>query len=179
MESLEEMYQEVILEESSEPYHKVYAIDDPNKSHQYNPSCGDDVTVSVTLSKFGSSTDLVVENLKWSGEGCSISMASTSILAKLVEKKSVSRVRELIELFKELMNSRGKSIAEDKLDELEDASVFVGTSKFPARIKCALLGWVALEGALVNTIGKHGVSSAHSSHANEVDFQNNSQIKEV
>ncbi|GHT82108.1 iron-sulfur cluster assembly scaffold protein [Actinomycetota bacterium] len=154
MDDLEMMYQEVILEESRNPYHKLYEIEDPNRSHQFNPTCGDDITVAVTID------DDIVSGVNFAGEGCSISIASTSIMAQLVEGKTTEQVFELADLFTELMNSRGAGLDDDKLDKLGDASVFVGTSKFPARIKCALLGWVALKGALTN----QGVSSAQNKH---------------
>lgn len=158
MGALEEMYQEVILEEAQNPYHKVFAIDDPAKSHQYNPSCGDDISMLVKLKGD------VIQEITWAGEGCSISQGSASVMAALLEGKTTTEALRLVELFKKLMNSRGEGLSESELDELEDASAFTGTSKFPARIKCALLGWMAFEGALSNVSSGQGVSSAHSPH---------------
>jgi nitrogen fixation NifU-like protein len=161
MDALEQMYQEVILEESQNPYHKAFEIDDPNKSHQYNPSCGDDISMLVKLD------GETIAEITWAGEGCSISQASASIMVALLEGKTTTQALHLVEVFKKLMNSRGEGISEEELDELGDASVFTGTSKFPARIKCALLGWAAFEGALNNVSAGQGVSSAHSSHEEE------------
>jgi nitrogen fixation NifU-like protein len=155
VDSLEQMYQEVILSESKHPYNKVYEIEDPNKSHQFNPSCGDDITLSVQT------TGDAIDQITFSGEGCSISISSASILAKMLEHKTVAEALKLADLFTKLMNSRGAGLGDDEMDELGDASVFVGTSKFPARIKCALLGWAAFRGALQN----QGVASAFSSHS--------------
>jgi nitrogen fixation NifU-like protein len=147
MDALEQMYQEVILEESKSPYHKVYHVDDPHCSHQYNPSCGDDITLTVSLDENKS-----IRNIQWSGEGCSISMSSASILAQLLEGLTVDEALEKYDFFSELMDSRGEGLPTEKLDQLGDASVFVGTSKFPARIKCAMLSWAAFKGSLSNQI---------------------------
>ncbi|MDR1861569.1 MAG: SUF system NifU family Fe-S cluster assembly protein [Candidatus Ancillula sp.] len=153
------MYQEVILDESRNPYHRVYAIEDPNKSHQFNPSCGDDLTLSVEID-----TD-TIRSVSFAGEGCAISISSASILAKLLEGKSVEDSLKLAQYFEELMNSRGNGIEEEKMDKLGDASIFTGTSKFPARIKCALLAWEAFKGALHNqNTGRDSIASGFSKH---------------
>lgn len=139
MNELEEMYQEVILEESKNPKGKVQEINDEHSSHQFNPTCGDDI--ELTFSKNGE----VIEKVEYAAEGCSISVSSASIMTKLVEKKTLAQAKELISLFKKLMNSKGEGLSENELDIIQDAAAFTGTSKFPGRIKCALLPWMALE----------------------------------
>ncbi|MDR0950888.1 MAG: SUF system NifU family Fe-S cluster assembly protein [Candidatus Ancillula sp.] len=153
---LEEMYQEVILEESAKPCGRVDAVDDEHASHQYNPTCGDDLTVAVKLrDDLPADSNLqIIEKVDWTGQGCSISTASASIMAQLMEDKTAEQAFTLVQNFKELMDSRGQGIDQDKMDQLGDASVFVGTSKFPARIKCALLSWVAFEDSLRQKISK-------------------------
>lgn len=148
---VEEMYQEIILEEASEKFGSQNLSDAQNISHQYNPTCGDDIKVSVSLNN----AKQEIETIKWHGNGCSISIASASIMTKLLSKKEVLYVNEMIQNFKDLMNSRGlilekdgSGVSDQILDQLGDASVFLGTAKFPARIKCALLAWVALENSL-------------------------------
>lgn len=167
-DSLEQMYQEVILEESRDPSGRVYAIEDPHKSHQFNPSCGDDITVAVELDDASLGENASITTIKWAGEGCSISIASASILTGLLTGSTVTHADSLIELFTKLMNSRGDGLSEEELDTLGDASVFTGTSKFPARIKCALLAWTALRGAMNNSLsGDIGTASGFSKHADK------------
>ena len=148
MNELDQMYQEIILDHAKRRVGE--GILEPNDGHsfQVNPTCGDQVTVQVRLDgdRLGA--------LAWDGRGCSISQASISVMSSLVEGRTVEEIDHLHETFGELMNSRGKGLDEERLDELEDASAFVGVSQFPARIKCALLGWMALRDALIQARGK-------------------------
>ncbi|MDR0481841.1 MAG: SUF system NifU family Fe-S cluster assembly protein [Cellulomonadaceae bacterium] len=113
-------------------------------SHQYNPICGDEITLRVVVDHDH------IADVQWMGQGCSISQASASIMVGLTQGSTVASAQHLDSLFHDLMNSRGKGL-ENPADEdaLEDANAFVGTSLFPARIKCALLGWAALKDALL------------------------------
>ena len=115
------------------------------ESHQINPTCGDEITLRATV------TDGVLMRVSWIGQGCSISQASASVMTELVTGLSLAEVAELDGLFHELMTSRGRGLGagrDDDEDALGDALAFTGTSRYPARIKCTLLGWAALKDAL-------------------------------
>ncbi|WP_182353519.1 Fe-S cluster assembly sulfur transfer protein SufU [Flaviflexus huanghaiensis] len=143
MSSLDSLYQEIILDHAK-ARHGQGILDNPDgESFQVNPTCGDQVTVQVNLEGD------TIRQLVWDGKGCSISQASISVMTGLVEGKTVAESEELLGLFQELMNARGKGIADDKLDRLEDGAAFVGVAQFPARIKCALLGWMAMRDATI------------------------------
>ena len=143
MNDLDQLYQQVILDHSHER-HGQGALTDPDAtSHQVNPTCGDETTLGVTLSDSG-----VIESLAWDGDGCSISQASLSMLSDMVAGADLARVRELYSAMETMMHSRGQGVDEDTLDLLEDAAALEGTSQFPNRVKCALLGWYALRDAL-------------------------------
>ncbi|MDR1447742.1 MAG: SUF system NifU family Fe-S cluster assembly protein [Candidatus Ancillula sp.] len=142
MNALEEMYQTVILDEYRNPRGKVAKVEAEFQSHQYNPTCGDDITVGITVRD-----DKILE-VVWSGSGCSISLASASIATDLFTQRSIEEAHALIALFKELMNSRGEGLDDKKMDKLENAVAFTGTSKFPGRIKCALLAWLGILGSI-------------------------------
>lgn len=164
---MEQLYQQVILDHSKRPTGKGLKdldLDLPGgESHQVNPTCGDEVTMRVNLS--GQGEDQVVSSVTWDGQGCSISQASISVLTELVLGKKVSEANEVAAIFRDLMNTRGKGFdpqdesTDDKEDLLGDATAFTGVSKFPARIKCALLGWSALK----DTFAQSGVLTEDAS----------------
>lgn len=164
---MEQLYQQVILDHAKRPTGKGLVDLDPDllggESHQVNPTCGDEVTMRVNLS--GQGEDQIVSAVTWEGQGCSISQASISVMTELVLGKKVSEANEVAATFRDLMNTRGKGFPEDdesseaKEDLLEDATAFTGVSKFPARIKCALLGWSALK----DTFAQSGVLSDSAS----------------
>ena len=137
------MYQEIILDHYKHPQHKALPDDFDAEVHHVNPTCGDEVTLRVKV------VDGAIAELGWDGEGCSISQASTSVMSGLVAGKPVADALELERRFLELMQSRGQAeLTEDDEDELEDAVAFEGVSKYPARVKCALLGWMAMKSAV-------------------------------
>jgi nitrogen fixation NifU-like protein len=140
------MYQQIILDHAKRPVGKGLLGDDPGdaaQAHQVNPTCGDEVTLRLLV------VDDVISSVTWDGQGCSISQASTSIMTGLVVGKPVAQALALADLFSQLMASRGKGLdSEEDEDALEDATAFTGTSLYPARIKCALLGWAALRDAI-------------------------------
>lgn len=140
MNNLDELYQQIILDASRERYGEGLLESPTGDSHQVNPTCGDEVTMQVRLSADGAR----LEEIGWDGHGCSISQASISIMTEMLEGASVSEARELFDTFKAMMESRGGHVSEEALDMLDDASAFQGVAKFPMRIKCALLGWMAL-----------------------------------
>ena len=138
---LDSLYQEVILDHYKRPQHKGLAPDYDAQVHHVNPSCGDEITLNVKL------TGDRVSAITWDGVGCSISQASVSILSDLLLGKTISEADSVVANFTELMQSKGTMAGDD--DVLEDAVALAGVSKFPARIKCALLGWMAYKDAVV------------------------------
>ena len=143
---LDSLYQEVILDHYKRPQHKGLATTYDAQVHHVNPSCGDEITLNVTLD-----ADKVA-SITWDGVGCSISQASVSILSDLLLGKSISEAELILNNFTELMQSKGTMVGDDAI--LEDAVAMAGVSKFPARIKCALLGWMAYKDAVVQAQAK-------------------------
>jgi nitrogen fixation NifU-like protein len=143
---LDSLYQEVILDHYKRPQHKGLAATYDAQVHHVNPSCGDEITLNITLDG-----DKVAA-ITWDGVGCSISQASVSILSDLLLGKSISEAERILNNFTELMQSKGTMVGDDEI--LEDAVAMAGVSKFPARIKCALLGWMAYKDAVVQAQAK-------------------------
>jgi nitrogen fixation NifU-like protein len=153
--SLEQMYQQVILDHAKSPHGRGFVEELAEghlhgESHQINPTCGDEVTMRV---EFDTADPKVptISRVSWEGQGCSISQASLSVLTDLVTGAPVAESEHLGDLFRQLMQSRGKGLDEDREDELGDATAFTGVAQFPARIKCALLGWAALRDTLATS----------------------------
>lgn len=141
-ENLDELYQQVILDHAkAKKGSGVLAHADAEK-HEHNPTCGDDVTVQLLMSADGDR----VERLAWHGDGCSISTASASVLSELAEGVRREELTGMIDSFREVLRSRGTVEADEEL--LGDAVAFQGVAKFVMRVKCAMLPWVATEGAL-------------------------------
>jgi nitrogen fixation NifU-like protein len=136
---LDSMYQEIILDHYKHPHGRGLREPYDAEVHHVNPTCGDEVTLRVRLSGD------TVQDISYDGMGCSISQASTSVLHDLVVGRTVAEGLMLHEEFLAMMQSRGEG--EPDPDVLEDAVAFVGVSKYPARIKCALLGWMAWKDA--------------------------------
>ena len=140
---LEQMYQEVILDHYKHPHHRGLRLPFDAEVHHVNPTCGDEVTLRVTLSD---DAETVVD-ISYDGQGCSISQAATSVLTDQVIGQSVGDALKTVEAFTEMISSRG-NVAGDE-DVLGDGIAFAGVAKYPARVKCALLGWMAFKDALV------------------------------
>jgi nitrogen fixation NifU-like protein len=141
--SLDSMYQQIILDHYKNPHHRGLVDPFDAEVHHVNPTCGDEVTLRVELK------DGAVAGLGWEGEGCSISQASTSVMSDLVVGKPIDEALALQQKFLELMQSRGNAeLTDADEEELEDAVAFEGVSKYPARVKCALLGWMAMKSAV-------------------------------
>jgi nitrogen fixation NifU-like protein len=146
---LDSLYQEVIMDHYKNPTHKDLLTSFDVKVHHVNPSCGDEQDLNlVTDGK-------VVSSIGWNGVGCSISQASTSIMSELLEGKSIGEALKIHSAYQEMILSKGKITGDEGL--LEDAVVLAGVSKFPARVKCALLGWMAFKDALSQALEKKGV----------------------
>ena len=140
---LESLYQEIILDHYRHPHHK--GLRDPYDAEvrHVNPTCGDEVTLRVSLKEAGQ--EPAVADISYDALGCSISQASVSVMTDLLTGKPVSEAMATCEEFVELMTSRGE--AEPDEDMLGDGIAFAGVAKYPARIKCALLGWMAWKDA--------------------------------
>ena len=141
---LDSLYQEIILDHYKNPRHG--GLRDPYEAevHHVNPTCGDEVTLRVHVN------DGVVEDVSYDAVGCSISQASASVLTELVIGKKIDDAMAVHQDFLTLM--QGKGVVEPDEDVLEDAIAFAGVAKFPARVKCALLSWMAGKDATVQTL---------------------------
>ena len=140
---LQSMYQEIILDHYRNPHHKGLRDPFDAEVHHVNPVCRDEVTLRVTLKDVNG--EPVVEDVSYDSLGCSISQASASVMSDLVIGKPVGDAMTISQAFLELMQSKGGGKPDE--DVLEDAVAFAGVSKYPARIKCALLGWMAWKDA--------------------------------
>lgn len=147
---MEQLYQQLILDHAKSPHGRGLAEGFDAESFQVNPTCGDEVHLRVHLNRPADGA-VVVERVSWEGQGCSISQASISVMAELVAGTPVSEAEELGETFRALMHARGQGLDEEAEDRLGDATAFTGVARYPARIKCALLGWAALRDALIQS----------------------------
>ncbi|GAA0853017.1 SUF system NifU family Fe-S cluster assembly protein [Streptosporangium amethystogenes subsp. fukuiense] len=138
------MYQELILEHYKHPQGR--GLRDPYDAevHHVNPTCGDEITMRVKLGDGGK-----VDDVSYDGQGCSISQAAASVLHELATGSTVDDSLGVVEEFTRLMQGRGKIEADEDL--LGDAVAFAGVAKFPARVKCALLAWMAYKDAVVRS----------------------------
>jgi nitrogen fixation NifU-like protein len=148
---LESLYQEIILDHYRHPHHKGLRDPFDAQVHHVNPTCGDEVTLRVTLADAGGGEPAVAD-VSYEALGCSISQASTSVLTDMVVGKTVAEAMDISGEFLKLMQSRGE--AEPNEDVLGDAVAFEGVAKYPARIKCALLGWMAWKDATVQAMAQ-------------------------
>ncbi len=137
------MYQEIILDHYKNPHGRGLRDPFDAESFQVNPTCGDEITLRVKVS------DGKVEDVSYDGQGCSISQASASVLTDLVVGHTVDEAFATMDAFVELMQGKGK--VEPDEDVLEDGVAFAGVAKYPARVKCALLGWMAFKDAVSST----------------------------
>jgi nitrogen fixation NifU-like protein len=144
--NLDSLYQEIILEHYRKPHHRGLREPYDAEVHHLNPTCGDEITLRMHLS------DGKVEDVSYEGHGCSISQASASVMTDLVIGKDVDAALSVHEEFLRLMQSKGE--AEPDEDVLEDAVAFAGVSRYPARIKCALLAWMAWKDATAQAVGE-------------------------
>jgi nitrogen fixation protein NifU and related proteins len=140
---LEQMYQEIILDHYRTPHNAGLREPFDAESFQINPTCGDEITLRVRL-EGDKVADVSYETL-----GCSISQASASVLTDLVVGKSVEDSLTVLRAFQEMAQGRGQ--VEPDEDVLGDGVAFAGVARYPARVKCALLGWMAFKDALVRS----------------------------
>jgi nitrogen fixation NifU-like protein len=146
MSSLDALYQELIMDHAKHPQGKGLADAFDGESFQVNPTCGDRIRLRVSLRQDDAGPTL--SQVSWDGQGCAISQASASIMKGLVEGLDLTQVSTLEADFGDLMRSRGGAVAAAVEDALGDAVALAGVSRYPMRVKCALLAWMALRDAV-------------------------------
>ncbi len=139
---LEQLYQEVILDHSRRPHGRGLTGGTEASSHQINPTCGDEITFELHLD---AATGTLIDG-RWEGHGCAISQASASLLSDVVPGLTATELAGRIDGFRTAMRSRGELEPDEAL--VGDAAALAGVSRYPARVKCAMLAWVAAEAAL-------------------------------
>jgi nitrogen fixation NifU-like protein len=145
---LESLYQEIILDHYRRPHGKGLREPYDAEAHHVNPLCGDEVTLRVSVKDAGG--DPTVADVSYDALGCSISQASASVMTDLVVGKTVDEAMAISGEFLKLMQSKGEGTPDE--DVLGDAVAFEGVAKYPARIKCALLGWMAWKDATAQAL---------------------------
>lgn len=156
--AMDQLYQQLILDHAKAPHGRGLAEDFDAESFQVNTTCGDEIRLRVHLRRGpdagrgpDSAEEPVIDAVTWEGLGCSISQASASVLTDLVAGCPVPTAERLSDQFKALMHARGQGLDPQVEEQLGDATAFTGVARYPARIKCALLGWMALHDALLQS----------------------------
>ena len=148
---LDSLYQEIILDHYRTPHNAGLREPFEAEVHHVNPTCGDEITLRVHVQD--GPEGAVVTDVSYDAEGCSISQASASVMTDLVIGQPVEKAFAAQAAFLELMQGRG-SVEPDE-EVLEDGIAFAGVAKFPARIKCALLSWMAFKDATSTVLAGH------------------------
>lgn len=138
MDDLNELYNDLIMEHSMNSYNKRKLDSHDFEELGHNPSCGDEITLELKVK------DGIIEDMAFSGHGCAISQASTSIMIDTLKGKSIVEAKEIIDTFIKMIKREIPEGAEE-LEKLEDAQAFINISHMPARVKCALLAWHTLD----------------------------------
>ncbi len=146
---MEKLYQEIILDHYRKPHHQGLRDPFDAEVHHVNPTCGDEVTLRVHLD--GTGPDAVVRDISYDAMGCSISQASTSVMSDLTIGHPLDEALATLDEFSKMVTSRGTDPGDE--DALGDAIAFAGVAKYPARVKCALLGWMAFKDAALQAAG--------------------------
>lgn len=139
------MYQEVILDHYKNPSHAGLREPFNAEVHHVNPSCGDELTLRVNLDD-----NNIITDVSYDAVGCSISQASTSVMAEEVIGKTLTEALDKLGDFEKMITSRGQYTGNDDL--IGDGIAFSGVAKYPARVKCALLGWKAFQAAAAKAV---------------------------
>lgn len=140
MEDLSDVYNELIMEHSMNSYNKKKLENADYCEIGHNPNCGDEITLQLKID------DDKIQDMAFSGHGCAISQASTSIMIDTLKGKTIEEAKEIIKTFIEMIKRETKS--EEELEKLEDAIAFRNVANMPARVKCALLAWHTIENIL-------------------------------
>ena len=158
-QDLDSLYQEIILDHYKNPLNAGLREPYEAEVHHVNPTCGDEITLRVHLDRTGDDPDQwLVEDISYDAEGCSISQAATSVMTDLLIGKKVAEALSVHQDFQTLMQGRGT--VEPDEDVLEDGIAFAGVAKFPARVKCALLSWMAWKDATSRVLGTEAKEQA-------------------
>jgi len=150
---LEDLYQEIILDHAKKPRHAGRLEGDHVEVRHYNPVCGDELTLGLRLD--GERVAAVAVD----GKGCSISQASASVMSDLVLDRPVPEALEAAEAFRRLLHGEGDPTDPDLEATLEDGIAFAGVARYPVRVKCALLGWMAFQDAAARALGGQAEAS--------------------
>ena len=155
MEDLNNIYNELIMEHSMNSYNKKKLENADYCEVGHNPNCGDEITLELKLNGD------IIEDMAFSGHGCAISQASTSIMIDVLKGKTIKEAKEIIKTFIDMIKRETKS--EEELEKLEEAIAFRNVANMPARVKCALLAWHTIEDMLNedNTQGKNSINCCH------------------
>jgi nitrogen fixation NifU-like protein len=145
---LEALYQDIILDHYKKPRGRGLREPFEAQVRHVNPTCGDEVDLRVHLE------DGKVADVSYEGMGCSISQASASVLHELMVGRSVEQALSTVDNFAEMIGSRGQIQPDESV--LADGVAFAGVSKYPARVKCALLSWMAFKEATVAALAAQG-----------------------
>ena len=140
MEDLTEVYNELIMEHSMNSYNKKKLKNADFKEIGHNTNCGDEITLEIKLN------GNIIEDMAFSGHGCAISQASTSVMIDTLKGKTIEEAKEIIQTFIKMI--KREITDEQELEKLEDAIAFKNVSNMPARVKCALLAWHTIEDIL-------------------------------
>jgi nitrogen fixation NifU-like protein len=139
-----ELYQELILEHAKRPHGAGLREPFGSEVHHVNPMCGDEVTLRVDLE--GSGAGAIVRDVSYDALGCSISVASTSVLAEEVTGRPVDEALAVHAAMRAMLTSRGEDPGDEEV--IGDGVALAGVARYPARVKCGLLGWMAFTDAL-------------------------------
>lgn len=163
MENLDELYNELIMEHSMNSYNKkkLDCADCCEKGH--NPNCGDEITLELKLN------GNIIEDMAFSGHGCAISQASTSIMIDTLKGKTIQEAKEIVETFIRMIKRETKD--EKELAKLEDAIAFKNIANMPARVKCALLAWHTIEDMLEQNNTTGNISCNHCNDCNKCNHE--------
>lgn len=155
MDDLTDVYNEIIMEHSMNSENKKKLDSSDYEEIGHNPNCGDEITLEIKLD------GNVISDMAFSGHGCAISQASTSVMIDTLRGKTVEEARDIIKTFIRMIKRENKS--DEELEKLEDAIAFKNISNMPARVKCALLAWRTLEDLLEKNKGsiKNSISCCH------------------
>ena len=155
MEELTDVYNELIMEHSMNSYNKKKLENADYCEIGHNPNCGDEITLELKVNGD------VIEDMAFSGHGCAISQASTSIMIDTLKGKTIKEAKEIIKIFIEMI--KRETTSEEELKKIEDAIAFRNVSNMPARVKCALLAWHTVEDMLNKNqnLGKGSIDECH------------------
>ncbi len=137
MDDLDSIYTDIIMEHSVNTYNKHKLDGASDTEHGHNPSCGDDITIEIKMN------GNIIEDLSFTGHGCAISQASTSIMIDLLKGKTKEEALKLIDIFLRMI--KREEVSEEELEQIEDARALKNIANMPARVKCAELAWYTME----------------------------------